>query len=89
VIIMLVSIFLEKRKCRCSWDIHRGKLSHIQHPGLRYFALFLVREFLARKNITICTGPIIHFLRCAKEGIFPEHNLGAIFSRTLSYGCSS
>jgi hypothetical protein len=30
-------------------DIRRSKLSHIQHPGLRYFALFLVRGFLARR----------------------------------------
>jgi hypothetical protein len=40
-------------------DIRRGNLSHIQHPRLRYYALFLVRGFLARKNTTACTGPII------------------------------
>ena len=49
-------------------EIHRGKLSHIQHPGLRYFALFLVRGFLARDNSTACTGPVLHLLKCAKEG---------------------
>jgi hypothetical protein len=34
-------------------DIPRGKLSHIQHPGLRYFGLFLVRGFLARKILLL------------------------------------
>ena len=33
-------------------DIMRGKFTHIQHPALRYFALFLCRGFLARKNAT-------------------------------------
>ena len=37
--------------------IHRAKLSQIQHPGLRYFALFMVKGFLLRKNSTACTGP--------------------------------
>jgi hypothetical protein len=66
-------------------DIHRGKLSHIQHPGLRYFAIFLVRGFLARKNTTPCTGPTIYLLRCATEGRYPDYNLGVIIARTLSY----
>lgn len=66
-------------------DIHRGKFTHIQHPALRYFALFLCRGFLARKNSTGCTGPIIYLLRCAKEGVDPEYNLGVIIARTLSY----
>ena len=48
--------------------IHRGKLSQIQYPGLRYFALFLVKGFLPRKNSTACTGPVLHLLKCAKEG---------------------
>ena len=39
--------------------IHRAKLSQIQHPGLRYFALFLVKGFLPRKNSTACTGPVL------------------------------
>jgi hypothetical protein len=47
--------------------------------------LFLVREFLTRKNTTACTGPIIYLLRCAKEGTFPDYNLGVIIARTLSY----
>jgi hypothetical protein len=66
-------------------DIRRVKFTHIQHPGLRYFALFLVRGFLARKNTTTCTGPIIYLLRCAKEGTFPDYNMGVILVRTLSY----
>jgi hypothetical protein len=66
-------------------DIRRDKISHIQHPGLRYFALFLVRGFLARKNTTACTGPIIYLLRCAKDGTHPNFKLGVIISRTLSY----
>jgi len=45
-------------------EIHRGKLTHIQHPGLRYFALFLARGFLARNNSTACTGPILYLLKC-------------------------
>ena len=69
-------------------DIRRGKLSHIQHPGLRYFALFLVRGFLARKNTTACTGPVIYLLRCAKEVTYPDYNLGVILARTLSYAVS-
>jgi hypothetical protein len=66
-------------------DIRRWKFTHIQHPGLRYFALFLFRGFLARKNTTACTGPIIYLLRCAKEGTYPDYNLGAILARTLAY----
>ena len=64
-------------------DIHRGKLSHIQHPGLRYFSLFLVRGFLARKNTTACTWPIIYLLRCAKDGTNPNFNLGVILARNF------
>jgi hypothetical protein len=42
-------------------DNHRGKFTHIQHPRLTYFALFLVRGFLARKNTTPCTCPIFTY----------------------------
>jgi hypothetical protein len=66
-------------------DIHRSKLSHIQHPGLRYFALFLVRGFLARKNVTACAGHVVYLLRCARNGTYPTFNLGVILARTLSY----
>jgi hypothetical protein len=31
-------------------NLHRAKLNHIQHPGLRIFAAFLGRGFLARDN---------------------------------------
>jgi hypothetical protein len=31
-------------------DLHRAKLNHIQHPGLRIFDAFLARGFLARDN---------------------------------------
>jgi hypothetical protein len=31
-------------------DLHRAKLIHIQHPGLRIFAAFLASGFLARDN---------------------------------------
>ena len=65
--------------------IHRGKLSQIQHPGLRYFALFLVKGFLPRKNSTACTGPVLHLLKCAKEGVASNYNLGVMLARTLSY----
>lgn len=65
-------------------DIMRGKFTHIQHPALRYFALFLCRGFLARKNATGCTGPIIYLLRCAIKGVKPEYNLGVILARTLN-----
>ena len=47
--------------------LNRGKFTHIQHPSLRYFALFLARGFLARDNTSACTGPIIYLLKCAKE----------------------
>jgi hypothetical protein len=36
--------------------LNRVKLTHIQHPALRYFALFLVRGFLARDNSLACTS---------------------------------
>jgi len=65
--------------------IHRGKLSQIQHPGLRYFALFLVKGFLPRKNSTACTGPIIHLLKYAKEEVASHYNLGVMLARSLSY----
>jgi hypothetical protein len=66
-------------------DIHRSGFSHIQHPGLRYFALFLVRRFLAINNVTTCTGPIVYLLRCARNGVFPIFNVGVILVRGLSY----
>ena len=66
--------------------IHRAKLSQIQHPGLRYFALFLVKGFLPRKNSTACTGPIIHLLNCAKEGVASHYSLGEWHSFVYIYG---
>jgi hypothetical protein len=66
-------------------DMHRGKLNHIQHPGLRMFAAFLARGFLARDNSTSCTTNIYHLLKCAKEGVSPAYNLGVMLARTLSY----
>jgi hypothetical protein len=36
-------------------EIRRGRLNHIQHPGLRYFATFLAKGFFARDNSTACT----------------------------------
>jgi hypothetical protein len=66
-------------------DIHRSKLSHIQHPGLRYFSLFLVRGFLARKNVTASTGLVVYLLRCARNGTYPAFNLGVILARIFSY----
>jgi hypothetical protein len=38
--------------------LNRGKLTHIQHPALRYFALFLAGGFLARDNSSACTSPL-------------------------------
>jgi hypothetical protein len=52
---------------------------------LRYFALFLVRGFLDRKNVTACTYHVVYLLRCARNGTYPAFNLGVIFARTLSY----
>lgn len=63
--------------------INRGKFTCTQHPGLRYFALFLARGFLARDNTSACTGPMIYLLKCAKENTPSEYNLGAILARTL------
>ena len=45
----------------------RGKFTHIQHPSLRHFALFLARGFLARDNTSACTGPIVYLLKCERE----------------------
>jgi hypothetical protein len=66
-------------------DIRRSKLSHIQHPGLRYFNLFLVRGFLARRNETACTCLVVYLLRCARNGTYPAFNLGVILARSLCY----
>ena len=63
--------------------LNRGKFTHIQHPSLRYFALFLARGFLARDNTSACTGPIIYLLKCAKENKACEYNLGVILARSL------
>jgi hypothetical protein len=65
--------------------LNRGKLTHIQHPALRYFALFLARGFLARDNSLACTSPIVYLLKCAKEGRSCEYNLGVILARTLHF----
>jgi hypothetical protein len=65
--------------------LNRGKLTHIQHPTLRYFALFLARCFLARDNSSACTSPIVYLLKCAKEGRRCEYNLGVILARTLHF----
>jgi hypothetical protein len=58
-------------------NLHRAKLNHIQHPTLRIFAAFLSRGFLARDDSSSCIAPILHLLRCAKEGV--------MLARTLSY----
>ena len=68
--------------------LNRGKFTHIQHPGLRYFALFLARGFLARDNSSACTGPMIYLLKCAKENTPCEYNLGVILARTLHFAVS-
>jgi hypothetical protein len=47
--------------------LNRGKLTHIQHPALRYFSFFLARGFLARDNSSSCTSPIVYLLKCAKK----------------------
>ena len=61
--------------------LNRGKFTHIQHPSLRYFALFLARGFLARDNTSACTRPIVYLLKCAKENKACEYNLGVILAR--------
>ena len=63
--------------------LNRCKFTHIQHPSLRYFALFLARGFLARDNNSACTGPMVYLLKCAKENTTCEYNLGVILARTL------
>jgi hypothetical protein len=64
--------------------LNRGKLTHIQHPALRYFALFLARGFLARDNFSACTSPIVYLLKCAKEGRRCEYNLGVCLALRYS-----
>ena len=63
--------------------VNRGKFTHVQHPSLRYFALFLARGFLARDNTSACTGPMVYLLKCAKENTPCEYNLGVILARSL------
>jgi hypothetical protein len=63
--------------------LNRGKFTHIQHPSLRYFALFLARGFLARDNNSACTGPMVYLLKCAKENTTCGYNLGVILARSL------
>ena len=60
--------------------LNRGKFTHIQHPGLRYFALFLARGFVARDNTSACTEPMIYLLKCAKENTPYAYNLGVILA---------
>ena len=68
--------------------LNRGKFTHIQHPSLRYFALFLARGFLARDNNSACTGPMVYLLKCAKENTPCEYNLGVILARSLNTAVS-
>ena len=68
--------------------LNRGKFTHIQHPALRYFALFLERGFLARDNTSSCTGPMVYLLKCAKEGTPCQYNLGVILARSLHLAVS-
>ena len=68
--------------------LNRGKFTHIQHPSLRYFALFLARGFLARDNNSACTGPMVYLLKCAKENTPCEYNLGVILARSLNSAVS-
>jgi hypothetical protein len=42
--------------------LNRGKLTHIQHPALRYFALFLARD-----NSLACTSPIVYLPNVQKK----------------------
>jgi hypothetical protein len=42
-------------------DITKGKFTHIQHPALRYFTLFLGRGFLARKMPPDAQDPLFTY----------------------------
>ena len=41
----------------------------------------MVKGFQPRKNSTARTGPVLHLLKCAKEGVASNYNLGVIFGR--------
>src|ERR1041385_1669837 len=63
-------------------DVHRGKISSILFPHLRYFAYYISRGVLARDNTSDISGPDIAILAAALLG-GNEYNIGALIARRL------
>ena len=49
-------------------DIHRGEISSILFPHIRYFAYFIARVVLARDNTSNISAPDIAILAAALSG---------------------
>ncbi|KAE8771377.1 hypothetical protein D1007_56784 [Hordeum vulgare] len=63
-------------------DIHRGKISSILFPHIRYFAYYIARGVLARDNTSNISGPDIAILAAALSGD-NTYNMGALIVRRL------
>jgi len=63
-------------------DIHRGKISSILFPHIRYFAYYIARGVLARDNTSNISGPDIAILAAALLGD-NTYNIGALIARRL------
>src|SRR3954468_11445500 len=64
-------------------DIHRGKISSILFPHVRYFAYFIARGVLARDNTRNISAPDIAILAVALSGE-NKYNIGAFIPRCLA-----
>ncbi|KAE8807950.1 hypothetical protein D1007_15630 [Hordeum vulgare] len=63
-------------------DIHRGKISSILFPHIRYFAYYIARGVLARDNTSNISAPDIAILVAALLGD-NTYNIGALIARRL------
>ncbi|KAE8806522.1 hypothetical protein D1007_17335 [Hordeum vulgare] len=63
-------------------DIHRGKISSILFPHIRYFAYYIARGVLARDNTSNISAPDLAILSVALLGD-NTYNIGALIARRL------
>ncbi|KAE8786503.1 hypothetical protein D1007_39657 [Hordeum vulgare] len=63
-------------------DIHRGKISNILFPHIRYFAYYIARGVLARDNTSNISAPDLAILAAALLGD-NTYNIGALIARRL------
>ncbi|KAE8782187.1 hypothetical protein D1007_44474 [Hordeum vulgare] len=63
-------------------DIHRGKISNILFPHIRYFAYYIARGVLARDNTSNILAPDIAILAAALSGN-NTYNIGALIVHCL------